>query len=105
MKPLEVRIPHRLDEAEVHRRLDLAVGKARGEYADKISGLTASWRDDTTLDVSFDVLGTAVTSEVEILPTELAVRLSLPAMASLFAGQIKSSIESRLGGLLEAKPV
>lgn len=104
MKSMEVRIPHSLDQDEVRRRLDAAVVRARDEYADKVGSLDASWRDDGQLAVSLDVMGMAIASEVEILEAELVVKLQVPGMAGLFAGQIKSGIEQRLGGLLEAFP-
>jgi hypothetical protein len=32
------------------------------------------------------------------------VRVTLPALAALFAGRIRSGIEERLGGLLASRP-
>ena len=49
-------------------------------------------------------MGMAIDSEVEILLTELVVKLQVPGMAGLFAGKIKSGIEQRLVGLLESSP-
>jgi hypothetical protein len=49
-------------------------------------------------------MGMSIASDVEVLPAELVVRLEVPGMAGLFAGKIKSGIEQRLGGLLEAAP-
>jgi hypothetical protein len=49
-------------------------------------------------------MGMDITSDVEVLPQELVVRLQVPGMAGLFAGQIKSGIEERLGGLLTRQP-
>jgi hypothetical protein len=58
--------------------------------------------EDGRLQLSLDVMGMAIESDVEILPAELVVRLEVPGMAGLFAGKIKSGIQERLGGLLEA---
>lgn len=102
MKAMEVRIPHQLDPVEVRRRLDAAVVRARDEYSDKVGAIDATWRDDGRLAVNLDVMGMAIASDVEVLPSELVVRLEVPGMAGLFAGRIKSGIEQRLGGLLEA---
>jgi len=104
MKSMEVRIPHSLEQDEVRRRLDAAVVRARDEYADKVGAIDASWRDDGQLAVSLDVMGMAIDSEVEILLTELVVKLQVPGMAGMFAGKIKSGIEERLVGLLESSP-
>ncbi len=104
MKTMEVRVPHALDEAEVRRRLDTAVVRAKTDYADKVGSLDAAWRDDGRLGLSMTVMGMDITSDVEVLPQELVVRLQVPGMAGLFAGQIKSGIEERLGGLLTRQP-
>lgn len=104
MKSMEVRIPHGLDEGEVRRRLDAAVVRARDDYAGKVGAIDHAWRDDGRLQLSLDVMGMSIESDVEILPAELVVRLEVPGMAGLFAGKIKSGIQERLGGLLEAGP-
>ena len=100
MKPIEVRIPHGLERAEVRRRLDRAVLHARNEYADHVGEIETAWQGEDRLDVGVTVMGMRVDSELEILATELLVRVELPAMAGLFAGRIRDSLAERLGGLL-----
>lgn len=100
MKPIEVRIPHGLDKAEVRRRLDRAVVKARDEYADHVGDIEAAWQGDDRLDVSFTVMGMEIGSDLEILDQEILVRLELPGMVGMFAGRIREGISERLGGLL-----
>lgn len=100
MKPLEVRVPHRLDPAEVRRRIDRGIERARTEYADSVTDIEAAWDAEQRLRLKLVVMGMSVASEVEVLPDELTVKLQLPAMAGLFAGRIRSGIEERLGGLL-----
>ena len=100
MKSMQVRVPHSLDPEEVRRRLDVAVVRARDDYADKVGSLEASWQDDGRLALSMEVMGMSIASDVEILTAELIVRLEVPGMAGLFAGRNKSGIEERLGGLL-----
>lgn len=100
MKPLEVRVPHGLDDAEVRRRIDQGIAKARDEYADQVGRIDASWRDDRRLDVGFSVMGMPISSEVELVPGEILVRVTLPALAGMFAGQIRTGISERIGGLL-----
>lgn len=102
MKPLEVRVPHGLDDAEVRRRIDRALAKARDEYAGQVGDIDAVWRDDGRLDVGFTVMGMPIDSEVELAPGEVVVRVTLPALAGMFAGQIRTGITERIGGLLGA---
>lgn len=102
MKPLEVRVPHGLDDAEVRRRIDRALAKARDEYAGQVGDIDAAWRDDGRLDVGFTVMGMPIDSEVELAPGEVVVRVTLPALAGMFAGQIRTGITERIGGLLGA---
>ena len=105
MKPLEVRIPHRLPPAEVRRRLDDAVIRARTQYADTVGPIEATWETDERLRVGLTAMGMAFNGHVEILVEELLVTLALPGMAGLFAGRIQSGIEERLGGLVGSQQV
>lgn len=102
MKPLEVRLPHGLDQAEVRRRLDRGIERARTEYADKVSAIDAAWESDERLRVDLTVMGMSIAGDIDVLAAELVVRLELPTMAGLFAGRIRSGLEERLGGLLQA---
>jgi hypothetical protein len=102
VKPLEVRLPHGLDQAEVRRRLDQGLERARGQFADKVSAINAAWESDERLRVDLTVMGMAIAGDIDVLPAELVVRLELPAMAGLFAGRIRSGLEEQLGGLLQA---
>jgi hypothetical protein len=45
----------------------------------------------------------SIAGDIDVLAAELVVRLELPMMAGLFAGQIRSGIEERLGGMLQAQ--
>jgi hypothetical protein len=47
-------------------------------------------------------MGMSIAGDIDVLPAELVVRLELPMMAGLFAGRIRSGLEERLGGLLQA---
>jgi hypothetical protein len=100
LKPLEVRVPHELDNAEVRRRIDHALNKARDEYAAQVGRIDAGWRDDGQLDVGFSVMGMPIKSEVELAAREVVVRVTLPAFAGMFTGQIRTGITERIGGLL-----
>ncbi|MFM7137615.1 MAG: polyhydroxyalkanoic acid system family protein [Planctomycetota bacterium] len=101
-KELEVRLPHGLDQAEVRRRLDHGLARARTEFADKVTAIDAAWETDERLTLELTVMGMSIAGDVDVLPAELVVRLDLPMMAGLFAGRIRSGIEERLGGMLEA---
>lgn len=105
MKPLEVRIPHRLPPDEVRRRIDDAVVRARAEYADTVGPIDAAWETDARMRVGLTAMGMQFNGHVEVLTEELVVMLVLPGMAGLFAGRIQSGIEERLGGLLGSQRV
>ncbi len=100
MRPLEVRIPHQLPPAEVRRRLDDAVVRARTQYSDTVGPIDAAWETEERLRVKLATMGMDFDGSVEVFSEELLVTLVLPGMASLFAGRIRSGIEERLGGLL-----
>lgn len=100
MKPLEVRVPHDLDNAEVRSRIDRALETARAEYAAQVGRIDATWREDDRLDVGFSVMGMPIESRVELAVREVVVLVTLPAFAGMFAGQIRTGITERVGALL-----
>lgn len=102
MKPLEVKIPHRLPPEEVRRRLDEAVVKARAQYAEVVGPIDAAWETDERLRVRLAAMGMNFDGSVQVCSEELLVTLTLPGAAALFVGRIRSGIEERLGGLLGA---
>jgi hypothetical protein len=104
MKKIEVRLPHQLPEAEVRRRIDAALAKARDEYAEHVRELEATWATENRLDLGLTVMGMNIQAEMDNMPAELVVRVGVPAMAALFAGRIQAGIEERLGGLLAVTP-
>jgi len=105
MKPLEVRIPHRLEPAEVRRRIDDAVVRARVEYVEVVGPIDATWETDDRMRIGLTAMGMQFNGHVEVLVEELLVTLALPGMAGLFAGRIRSGIEERVGGLLGSEQV
>ncbi len=102
MKSLEVRVPHGLEKVEVRRRLNAAVDRARRDYADKVSSLEATWETEDRMAVDVVVLGMDIHADIDVEPAALVIQLELPGMVTMFAGQIRSGIEERIGGLLEA---
>lgn len=105
MKALEVRVPHTLEREEVRRRIDAALVRAREDYADKVGDIEASWDGDDRLRLLLTVMGMRIAGDIEILVGELVVKLEIPGMAALFAGQIRDGIQQRLGGLLGSRQV
>lgn len=105
MKALEVRVPHSLEREEVRRRIDAALVRARKDYADKVGDIEASWDGDDRLRLLLTVMGMRIAGDIEILVGELVVKLEIPGMAALFAGQIRDGIQQRLGGLLGSQQV
>jgi hypothetical protein len=102
VKSLDLRIPHGLDQQEVRRRLDAAVERARRDYADKVTRLEAAWETEDCLALEVVVLGMEIDGTVTNEPGQLVISIEMPGMLSMFAGQIRSGIEERIGGLLKA---
>lgn len=105
MKPLEVRVPHRLAPEDMRRRLDEGVTRARDQYGDTVGPIDARWTADDQMAVVVTVMGMQIDGTIQVLADELLVRVQLPGMASMFAGQIRDGIQQRLGGLVGSQPV
>jgi len=102
VKTLDIRVSHGLDQQDVRRRLDAAVERARRDYADQVSRLEATWESEQCLAVEAVVLGMSIDGTVAIEPGQLVIRIEVPGMLSMVAGQIRKGIEERIGGLLKA---
>lgn len=100
MKPLEVKVPHNLDRADVRRRLDEAAAHAQEEHAGTISQLQTVWEGNDRLRVFVVVKGMKFNGEIDVRPHELVAKLQLPMLVSLFAGKIRAGIEEQLGKLV-----
>lgn len=104
MKPLEVRVPHRLAPDDMRRRLDEGLSRARDQYGDTVGQIDARWTADDRMAVAVKVMGMQIDGSIQVLPEELLVQVQLPGMASMFAGQIRDGIQQRLGGLVGSQP-
>ena len=62
----------------------------------------ATWETEERLRLDLLVMGLSIAGDIDVLAAELVVRVELPMVAGLFAGRIRSGIEERLGGLLQA---
>ena len=76
--------------------------RARDDYGATVGDIAAHWEADDRMRVGFTALGMEIDAVLELRPRELLVRVTLPALATMFAGRIRSGIEGRLGGLLTA---
>jgi hypothetical protein len=104
MAPLELRVPHSLGREEIHRRIDAGLARARSEYESQVGPIKAEWVDPDRMTVGLSVMGMQFDGQIEVFDNEVLVKVHVPGMASMFAGQIRKGIEERLGGLL-AGPV
>ena len=102
MAPLELRVPHSLSREEIHRRIDAGLARARSEYESQVGPIAAEWVEPDLMTVGLKVMGMQFNGQIEVLDSEVVVKVQLPGMASMFAGQIRQGIQERLGGLLAA---
>lgn len=102
MAPLELRVPHSLSREEIHRRIDAGLARARSEYESQVGPIAAEWVEPDRMTVGLKVMGMQFNGQIEVLDSEVVVKVQLPGMASMFAGQIRQGIQERLGGLLAA---
>lgn len=93
-------MPHSLGVDAAHERLDAALVRARSEYEQQVGPIDADWEAADRLRVGFTTMGMRFDGQIEILPDALAIKVDLPMMASMFAGQIREGIEQRLGGVV-----
>ncbi len=97
---MRVEYPHSLTKPEVYRILDsyfdtLTQRKIRQGYID---GAERSW--NATQDVMVHAFGQTRTGQAVIEEDKVIIKLRLPTIAVLFAGDVKKQITSKLEELL-----
>jgi hypothetical protein len=99
MPALEFSIPHRLDPDEVVRRIQSFLAKLREQNEAKFLVKKEEWHD-RTLNCSFSSFGFAMDAIMQVQPTALDFKLTIPFAAMLFKGQIEDGLRGELTKVL-----
>lgn len=90
--PVEVDLPHRLGREEARRRIEQGFGK----LADFVPGgqvTRHAWEGDV-LRFAVEAWGQQVEARLDVRDALVHVRLDLPPMLGMFAGQIQAALKA-----------
>ena len=100
-KPIAIDLPHKLGAEEAKRRMRNGIGRLQ----DHIPGgghVESGWEGDR-MNLRVQAMGQEVSGHIDVHETKVRVELMLPAMLSLFAGQVEGLLRSKGAEMLEDK--
>jgi hypothetical protein len=100
-KPIAIDLPHNIGAEEAKRRMRNGIGRLK----DHIPGgghVESGWEGDR-MNLRVQAMGQEVSGHIDVHETKVRVELMLPAMLSLFAGQVEGLLRSKGAEMLEDK--
>jgi hypothetical protein len=100
-KPIAIDLPHNIGAEEAKRRMRNGIGRLK----DHIPGgghVESGW-DGDRMNLRVQAMGQEVSGHIDVHETKVRVELMLPAMLSLFAGQVEGLLRSKGAEMLEDK--
>ena len=97
--PVEVDLPHQLGREEARRRIDRGFGKL-ASFVPGGQVTRREWSGDV-LTFAVAAWGQEVNARLDVRDALVHVRLELPAMLGMFAGQIQAALKANAPKLLE----
>lgn len=99
MVPIQISVPHQLDQQAAKDRVQQFLDGLQREYAHQISGVQGDW-DNNRLQFGFHTSGLPIACTLDVEPDRVQVRSSLPLAAAFFRGKIESWIRDELQRVL-----
>src|SRR5688572_32547259 len=87
-KSITINIPHKLSQAEVRSRIVKGIADAQGQFGAKVAKVDHTWAENH-LDFKVAVMGQTVSGDLDINPSDVAIRITLPWMLAAFADEIR----------------
>ena len=90
---MRVRLPHKLDRAEVRRRLEERKGEITEYFPEGMATLKSDWRDDDHMDFSVAIAGQKIGGAVDIADDHVVISVALPLLLSFLEGKVERSVK------------
>lgn len=97
--PVVADIPHNLGKDEAKRRVERGFGKLAG-FIPGGRATRHGWEGDV-LRFAVEAWGQQVQAQLDVRDAVVHVRIELPAMLGMFAGQIQAALKANAPKLLE----
>ena len=102
MRPVSIKIPHSLGQAEARRRIETGFGRARQQMTGGIAGMlsfTDRWEGDR---LHFDAggLGQKIAGRLDVLPDSVHIEVDLPEMLAMLANRLAGTLKKETQKLL-----
>lgn len=92
---MRVAIPHRLDRAEVRRRLTTRTGELAGFIPGGMAKVDHDWLGEDRMQLSIGAMGQSVTAVLDVEDNQVMVTIDLPPQLSFFESTIAGAIRDK----------
>ncbi len=90
---MRIAIPHKLDKAEVHRRLHSRTGEIVDFIPGGLAQIESDWIADDHLALGITAMGQFIPCDVHIEDSQMVVEIDLPKQLSFVAGMIEKGVK------------
>ncbi|AHE51870.1 polyhydroxyalkanoic acid system family protein [Sphingomonas sanxanigenens] len=101
--PLVIDIPHKLDRAEVRRRMAAKVGDLPKHIPGGMAEVRSSWPSEDRMNVVVSAMGQDVVCDLDVQDHLVRVSLVLPPLLGMMSGMIEAVVRERGRSVLEDK--
>jgi putative polyhydroxyalkanoate system protein len=98
-QPIDVDIPHKLGKDEARRRIANNIHKLQ-EQIPGGAQVESGWTGDQ-LNLNIAAMGQAVAATIDVMDSNVHLRVLLPGMLGMFAGAIQATLQKKGSLLLE----
>lgn len=97
-QPIQVDLPHHLGKDEARRRIAANIGSLKNHIPGG-ANVASSWAGDT-LNLDIGAMGQTVAASIEVMESNVRVRVTLPGLLGMFAGPIQALMQQKGSDLL-----
>jgi hypothetical protein len=98
---MRVAIPHKLDKAEVHKRLSERTGEIANFIPGGAANVETDWLDDDHMALGITAMGSFVGADVTLEDKQVVVELELPKKLAFVRGTIERGVRDNITKLLK----
>jgi putative polyhydroxyalkanoate system protein len=98
-QPIDADLPHNLGKDEARRRIANNIHKLQ-EHIPGGAQVQSGWAGDQ-LNLDIAAMGQSITATIDVMESNVRLRVLLPGMLGMFAGMIQGALQKKGNVLLE----
>jgi len=90
---MKVSLPHKLEKAEIRRRLEERKGEITSYFPEGMANLESRWNGEDEMEFIVAIAGQRIQGGVEIEDSHVVIEVDLPFILSFLKGKIEDSVK------------